>query len=70
MPASSTTTSPPLAFTVAEAARSAKFSTSYIYKLINEGLLPSIVVGRTRRILHDDLVRFLESHRVEQAVRP
>lgn len=40
------------------------FSPSFVYKLIEEGRLPAVHVGRSVRVLHADLVAFLEAHRV------
>lgn len=38
-------------------------SRAQIYTYMADGSLPSIKLGRSRRILHDDLIAFLESRR-------
>lgn len=39
------------------------WSPAFVYRLIETQQLPAVRVGRTVRVLHDDLVAFLESHR-------
>ena len=41
-----------------------KLSRSHIYNLLDNGDLPSIKIGKSRRISDDDLARFVEQHRV------
>lgn len=40
------------------------YSPAFIYRLIETQELPAVRVGRSVRVLHDDLVAFLEAHRV------
>ena len=40
------------------------YSQAFVYRLIDTGKLPAIRVGRSVRVLHDDLVAFLDQHRV------
>ena len=35
-------------------------SRSYVYKLMNEGILKSVKIGMTRRILEQSLVKLME----------
>jgi excisionase family DNA binding protein len=46
---------------IAEAANLAALSKSKIYLLLNDGTLPSVRVGRTRRIPRNALLRYLKS---------
>lgn len=48
-------------YTVAETAKLLKTNPNYIYKLINKGLLPALIVGslKVRRI---SLLKFLEDY--------
>lgn len=39
------------------------YSKPFVYRLIETGQLPAVRVGRTVRVMHDDLVAFLEAHR-------
>jgi excisionase family DNA binding protein len=41
-----------------------KWSPAFIYRQIETGALPAVRVGRSVRVLHDDLVAFLDAHRV------
>ncbi len=50
--------------TVVEAAEIIGLSRSKVYELLAEGHLPSIRIGRTRRINVTDLDAFIEQHRV------
>ncbi|MBW3659612.1 MAG: helix-turn-helix domain-containing protein [Actinobacteria bacterium] len=50
--------------TVVEAAEMIGLSRSKVYELLADGHLPSIRIGRTRRIDVTDLDAFIERHRV------
>ena len=50
--------------TVVEAAEIIGLSRSKVYELLADGHLPSIRIGRTRRIDVTDLDAFIERHRV------
>lgn len=39
------------------------WSPQFVYKLIDEGRLPAVHVGRSVTVMHDDLVAFLDAHR-------
>ena len=52
-----------LAYSPATVATQLDCSVPFVYKLLYSGALPSIKVGRSRRILHDDLVTYLASLR-------
>jgi excisionase family DNA binding protein len=41
------------------------WSPAFVYRLIEDGRLPAVRVGRSVRVLHRDLAEFLESHRVD-----
>ena len=43
------------------------YSPAFVYRLIETGQIPVVRVGRSVRVLHDDLVAFLDAHRVEGA---
>lgn len=49
----------PLLLRVADAARLLSLSRSKVYKLMADGTLPSITIGRSRRILPEDLQRYV-----------
>lgn len=49
-----------LLLTPEEAAETLAVSRSRIYELLGDGSLPSVRLGRARRIRHSDLVRFVE----------
>lgn len=51
---------PPLLYTVEEAAERLRLSRAKVFQLIRDGLLPSVLVGRSRRIRHDDMQSFVE----------
>jgi excisionase family DNA binding protein len=40
------------------------YSKPFVYKLISDGKLPAVRVGRSVRVMHDDLIAFLEAHRI------
>ena len=46
--------------TVPEAARRLAISRSYLYQYLQRGTLPSVRIGRTRRIRVTDLAAFVE----------
>jgi excisionase family DNA binding protein len=48
-----------LLYTVQEASRVTSLSRATIYRLIGSGDLPSVTIGRARRITHDALAGFL-----------
>lgn len=52
--------------TVAEVAEMLRVSTMTVYRLIRTGEMPAVRVGRSYRVRHDDLERYLE----EQVVQP
>jgi excisionase family DNA binding protein len=49
---------------VSEAAEIIGLSRSKVYELLADGLLPSIRIGRTRRIDVADLDAFIDRHRI------
>jgi excisionase family DNA binding protein len=49
-----------LLLTVPETADALSVSRSKAYVLMNEGLLPYVIVGATRRIRQNDLAKFVE----------
>jgi excisionase family DNA binding protein len=49
--------------TVDEAAELMKVSSSTVYRLIYEGKLPAVRIGRLRRIMNVDLAEYLKSLR-------
>lgn len=53
--------------TVTEAADALGLSRSKVYELLAGGELPSVRIGRTRRIALTDLEQFVERHRVPAA---
>ncbi len=57
----------PLLLTPKEAARALGLSQSYIYELLASEALPSITIGRTRRIPRRALESFVEARAAEQA---
>jgi excisionase family DNA binding protein len=67
---SMTTTTDPIALSIAEAAACAGLSRSLLYERIAAGELPIAHVGRRTLILVDDLRAFLERHRVGQEESP
>ena len=56
----------PLLLSPKEAARALGLSQSYIYELLASEALPSITIGRTRRIPRRALEAFVEARVVEQ----
>jgi excisionase family DNA binding protein len=52
-----------LAYKPQHAAEQIGCSRAFIYRLMERGELPSVKIGASRRILHDDLVAFLKAHR-------
>lgn len=52
--------STPMLYTPAEAAKVLSIGRSTLYSLMDSGDLPSIKVGRCRRIRHDQLIAFLD----------
>lgn len=51
----------PLSYTIAEAHERARLGRTKIYEAINTGDLRAVKCGRRTLILHDDLVRYLQS---------
>lgn len=47
---------------VEEVAELTKISTSHLYALINEGVLPAVRFGRAKRIRPEDLEEFIRSN--------
>jgi excisionase family DNA binding protein len=39
------------------------YSRAFVYQLISDGKLPHIRVGRSVRVMHTDLMAFLDQHR-------
>jgi excisionase family DNA binding protein len=56
----------PLLLTPKEAAKALGLSQSYIYELLASEALPSITIGRTRRIPRRALEDFVEARAAEQ----
>lgn len=54
----------PLAYRARDVHELTGWSKPFVYRLIETGQLPAVRVGRSVRVLHDDLVAFLEAHRV------
>jgi excisionase family DNA binding protein len=46
---------------VAEAGAPLGISRAYVYELVTSALLPSIKLGRLRRVRWDDLIHYVES---------
>ena len=53
----------PLAHRPRDIADLTGYSKPFVYKLIADGKIPAVRVGRSVRVMHADLVAFLESHR-------
>jgi excisionase family DNA binding protein len=53
----------PLSHRPVEIAEMTGLSSGFIYKLIAQGSIPSVRVGRSLIVLHDDLMAFLDAHR-------
>ena len=45
-----------------DAANILNVSLSYVYKLIKEGNLKAVQVGKRKRIYYPDFIKFIESH--------
>lgn len=52
----------PRLLTIEEVASITKVSTSHLYALINEGILPAVQFGRAKRIRLNDLEEFIRSN--------
>lgn len=52
----------PRLLTIEEVADLTKVSTSHLYSLINEGVLPAVQFGRAKRIRPEDLEEFIRSN--------
>lgn len=48
---------------IEEVAEITKVSTSHLYALINEGILPAVQFGRAKRVRPEDLEEFIRSNR-------
>lgn len=57
----------PLAHTPESAAEQLSLSRATVYELIRTGELPSFKIGRSRRIAHASLEKFVERHQAEEA---
>lgn len=55
----------PQILTSKQAATFMKMAASTAYKLIETGELPAIKIGRSVRILREDLIKFILDHRTE-----
>lgn len=55
----------PLAYRARDITALTGYSKPFVYKLIADGQIPAVRVGRSVRVMHDDLVAFLEAHRNE-----
>lgn len=53
------TTRPALLLTVEEAAAELRIARRRIFELIKDGSLPSVKIGRSRRIRRDDLLEYV-----------
>ena len=58
-----TTPKPVELMTVPTAAKRLSLSPSMVYKLMSEGELQSVQIGKSRRIASDSLDAFIEAHR-------
>ena len=47
---------------IEEVAEMTKISTSHLYALINEGVLPAVQFGRAKRIRPEDLEEYIRSN--------
>lgn len=54
-----------LLYTPVQVADALGLSRAKTYGLLRDGELPSIKIGRSRRVTRDDLQAFIESHRAE-----
>jgi excisionase family DNA binding protein len=50
----------PVVMTIEEAARFLRISRTSLYELIRQGKVPHVPIGRQKRILRDQLFRWLE----------
>lgn len=57
-----------LAYPPAEAARLLGLSQARIYQLLADGSLPSLKIGKSRRIRHEAIVAFLDLYEAEARV--
>ena len=57
---------PELLVTVEDAADRLAVSRSFLYQILRRGLLPSVTIGRSRRVLVSDLETFVEGLREER----
>jgi excisionase family DNA binding protein len=53
------TTPEPLLYTVEDVCWHTRLSRARVYQLIADGSLPSLTIGKSRRVLADDLRRWL-----------
>lgn len=60
--------SSPRYLTVREVATYLRVSTMTVYRLINGGNLPAVRIGKSFRVLEDDLNRYLADRYTQQAV--
>lgn len=51
----------PLAYSINEAVAAARIGRTFLYAAIKKGELPVVKLGRSTRVLHADLLAFLES---------
>ncbi len=55
--------SEPLSYRPVEVAEMTGLSKPFIYKLIADGKIPSVQIGRSICVLRDDLIAFMQDHR-------
>ncbi len=48
--------------TIEDVSEITKVSTSHLYSLINEGVLPAVLFGRAKRIRPEDLEEFIRTN--------
>lgn len=53
----------PMSHRAGDITRLTGLSKPFVYKLISEGRIPAVRIGRSVSVLHVDLVAFLEAHR-------
>jgi excisionase family DNA binding protein len=53
-----------IALSVEEASRISRLGRTHLFEAIRSGALPSLKIGKSRRILRKDLETYLESFRV------
>lgn len=56
-----------LAYAPAEVAAIVGLSRSKVMQLLADGIIPSVKIDRSRRVLHDDVVAWLDSLRSTEA---